>query len=326
MLRVLFIASNPAGQRPLRLEAEITELQLTFAQAQGEPANFAFLPEIGLEEFPAALLGFKPDILHISAHGANDRLVFAKSDGTQAELTSDLLTHYLSATGIPTLVYLNGCNSASIAEELSKTAPMTVGSTAEINNLAARSAAASFYRHILVGHSVQTAFDLANAVAKGVQGSQLELKLYSRIGIDPGGQILHKIPRLLADFKDGKPRLNGRNYKIVFGIAGCPKHTRQVVFFTDHPGAAEDYPDDLENQLCLVVRKDPENGNYWCELPNDYMWAERDVRYFGVGTDSDGASFTVSSTISEAIEAHYMSFKGKVPRKVADAISVLRNG
>ncbi len=68
-MRVLYVASNPDQQATLLLEHEITELQRTAAGLSAGAVEFIFLPSLPFEDLPAQISKYKPDIVHISAHG-----------------------------------------------------------------------------------------------------------------------------------------------------------------------------------------------------------------------------------------------------------------
>src|SRR5665213_3051286 len=161
-MKVLYLASNSADLESLRIEQDITELQRTIAQVSGDPVTFIFLPALPFEEIEQQIALFKPDILHITAHGGPNELYLSNSAEMKVPLTSDALKAVISAH-IPELVYINACTSDKIAKELAGYVPHAIGTTAPITNFAARKSAVSFYRSLLRGQSLETAYSVSAA-------------------------------------------------------------------------------------------------------------------------------------------------------------------
>jgi hypothetical protein len=82
---------------------------------------------------------------------------------------------------------------------------MAVGSTAPISNRAARAAAVAFYQRLLAGHSVERAFGACNEMLKVLSSSAASASIYTSAKIDLRFEIMHRVPMLVADFKNGKP-------------------------------------------------------------------------------------------------------------------------
>jgi uncharacterized protein (DUF4415 family) len=156
-MKVLYLASNPKDQATLRIEQDITEIQRATANNSGEPVRFTFLPALPFEEIDDQLAIYKPDILHISAHGEHDSLWLSNQKESAVRLDADVLKAILAAH-LPQLVYINACTSSEIAKQLSDEVPFSIGTTAEISNLAARKGALTFYRSLLRGQTLHDAY------------------------------------------------------------------------------------------------------------------------------------------------------------------------
>lgn len=329
-MKVLYIGSKAEEAASLNLEREITDLQRRFGDALGEPVSFTFLPRVLAEELAITLSKHKPDILHISAHGTTNVLALANEAGDEVLLTATALRAYLGVDRPPRLVYLNACNSHEIAQALSDLVPMVIGITQPITNRAARSGAAAFYGSLLDGASVARAFEVANHTIATLQAGGTSAALHVRGGIEPNSEYMHRVPRLVADFQDGIPRLQKGRYLIRAGVVGCPSNTVQLIVFTDDASFVEDYDpedtdDDLASHLCFVVRRTPAKGALWI-AEGDNWWVSGDFRLFATGVTGDGSTFTVQATlVSEAIELRYRLAPGHdVPDDVALALTDMR--
>jgi hypothetical protein len=301
-MKVLYVASRGAGETSLMLEREITELQTRAIRSSTDVVRFKFLPDLALEEFPMELAREQPDILHISAHGARSALSLSAALKDAVPLSGALLRSLLPDPP-PRLVYLNACNSAEIAKELTTVVPMAIGSTAPISNRAARAGAVLFYNRLIDGCSVYKAHEASRSLIKALDRGRASSVLYRQQDVDPAAERLHVVPRIVAKFTDdgATPDQNGQ-YRVHLGVVGCPPYTVQIVIFTNDPTyITED--DNLEDDLCLVVRSSPTNGVIWAD---HFEWtAYGDVRLFAAGASGSREAFVLSATLCEALEEQY---------------------
>lgn len=322
-MRVLFVASNPPDSDSLVLEREITELQRRFADASGEPVAFKFLPGLRIQALPKELNDFKPDILHISAHGDEEALALA-SDSGRVELAADSLVAFLPRDPSPRLVYLNACNSVAIATKLSRHVDLAIGTTAPIRNGPARDSAVTFYERVLSGHSVQKAFNVAKNMLQTTQPGA-SFKLRNRPGVDPDAVILHRLPKIVAEFVNKLPPAGtNRQFQVRFGLTGCPINTVQVVFFTDHEKFIDPEIDDLQCDLSVIVRGRPKAGVMWAD--KESKWSVKDdFSIYAAGVTADNKPFVGHSLLTDAVRQHYSpGDEDGLPRDVARAIIALK--
>ena len=323
-LKVLFVASNPPDGVTLNLEREITELQRRFADAPGEPVSFTFLPGLRAEDLPGELAKRQPDVLHISAHGTDEQLSLSNEAGKKVALNAQALAAFLPPEHPPRLIYLNACDSQAIAEELKRHVSMAIGTTAPITNRAARAGAVTFYERILSGSSVGHAFRVVKEMIQMLQDQQASSELHARPGTNPENEVLHRAPRFIADFVGGDPSPRRQEYSVRFGMVGCPANTTQVVFFTDDETFIDEEDDDLQNDLCLVARGTPVRSVVWVDEADSWE-VTGDFRIFAVGVTGDGHTFSVASTLCEAIETRYMLAPDRnLPADIAAAVTELR--
>ena len=198
---------------------------------------------------------------------------------------------------------------------------MAIGSTELITNRAAMAAAVLFYDRLISGFTVQQSFDAAQAIIRAIQADSASAELFARPGVVLAQERLHDIPRIVAEVG---PSPN-EYFKIEFGLLGCRHDTMQVVFFTDDEGYISDKEDDLESDLCLVVRSRPIRGVIWSE----FQWeSSGDFFIYACATTSAGQSYSVSSTVCDAIEAKQLLIDhapiDSIPEKVRRALVRLR--
>lgn len=298
-MKVLYLASNSKDSSTLRIEQDITELQRTVAQVSGDPVTFIFLPALPFEDIEMQLSLFKPDILHITAHGSADELYLSNSAEMKVPLSAESLRAVLSAHK-PELVYINACTSEKIAKSLRGHVPYVIGTTAPITNFAARKSAVTFYRYLLRGQSLQAAYETSAATVRTLD-QQVTTSLFPKVGRDAAREFFYRVPRLVACFQDHKFKPAG-GYHFFIGMTGASEATMQVVFCTDDESFIED-PDDLESCLCTVIRTNAIRGEVWAEEP--YVGIYGDFRLYALGTTSSGRCYSIAGTLVEALVNFY---------------------
>lgn len=324
-MKILFLASKPASASALSLEAEIMELQICCSEASGEPVSFVFLPSLKAEDLPGFVARHQPDVLHISCHGETDYLSLANSAGDAVPLDASALAAFLPPERPPRVIYLNACNSGAIAKELSKHVAVAIGTNAPITNRAARAGAVAFYQRLLRGMSIQEAFNASQNMIAMLQAKNAASELYYGLGVFPQKEVLHRVPRLIAKFADDdpKPQKNG-DYTVRFGLVGCPANAKQIIFFTDDESFIDAEEDSLEADLSIVWRGSPTQNIAW--IGEEEGWRIiGDFRLFATGVTGDGQTFSVGSTLCDAMETRYrLTGNGEIPRLAASAIAELR--
>ena len=301
-MKVLYIASNPSDASTLRLEQEITELQFNAMATSGDRTEFIFLPSLPFEDLQHQVAKYRPDIVHITAHGDTEALSLAHAGERRVALTGEMLANFLGGEATPKLAFLSACNSEALAECIAEVVPMAVGTTAPITNRAARKAALAFYRRLLDGSSVSTAFETARLIVEGIDDKSVSTKLHHGPNVDPTAEYLHTPTRLIARFDKDRLAPNDRDaFTVRIGIMGAPRETTQVVFFTDDESFLSE-KGDLETDLCSVVRTTPVAGEIW--LPDSWT-SHGDFRFFACGTGPGGTHFSATADLCEAIETFY---------------------
>ena len=164
MVKILFLAANPAGTAPLQLDEEsrqvdqalrATDFGQAFDLRQHWAARYSDLQEL--------LLRYQPEIVHFSGHGSRAGELLLQDDRGQS--------HPLSAAALGRLfellqdnvrcIVLNACYSWVQAQAIASHIDAVVGMSRAITDGAAREFAAAFYQALGYGRSVATAYGLA---------------------------------------------------------------------------------------------------------------------------------------------------------------------
>lgn len=145
------------------------------------------------DDLVQALNETQPQVVHFSGHGGGRGLVLVAADGTREHRvdTDDLQEFFRVFRGRIRLVVLNACLSLPQAQAIAEVVGCAIGTPEEITDGAAVTFAASFYRAIAFGHSVQTAFDQARAALKLERYEEHECpRLVHRKDVDPRRLVL----------------------------------------------------------------------------------------------------------------------------------------
>jgi hypothetical protein len=196
---VLFISANPIGTTKLQLDEEIRQITTKIRASEYRDAlnlvpRFAARPD----DFLQALLEHKPHIVHFSGHGSSaGELIVLGEHGEPKPISKEALVGLFRALKDNVrVVLLNACHTRSQADAIAGTIDCTIGMNKPIGDEAAIVFAASFYRAIGFGRSVQDAFDLGKValLLEGItEESTPELRV--REGADASKIILVSPPQ-----------------------------------------------------------------------------------------------------------------------------------
>lgn len=196
---VLFLAANPSGSVRLALDEEHRDIKQKIRASDHRDSlvlkvNFATRPD----DLQQTLLEEKPVIVHFSGHGAGkDGLVFHGDTAEEEKLvTADALQHlFATLRDNIRIVLLNACYSEKQAKAIVEVVDFVVGMKRSVSDKAARLFAASFYRGLGFGRSVQDAFALGVSALKleGLGGDENQPILLVRPGADARASIVEGI-------------------------------------------------------------------------------------------------------------------------------------
>ncbi len=193
-VRVLLFASNPFGTTLLRLDEEVREIESKVRAAEHRDTlhivtKWAVRPD-DLLQF---LNEQKPQIVHFSGHGSStEKLVLMDKRGHSKPVSKEALVGlFRTMRDSVRLVILNACYSESQANAIVQEIDCAIGMSRAIGDLAARTFAASFYRALGFGRSVQEAFEQGK-VSLQLEGISEETTpvLHCRDGVDPAQVVL----------------------------------------------------------------------------------------------------------------------------------------
>lgn len=193
-IRILFVAANPADMTQSNLEEEIRLIKKKIRASEHRDAldvrsEWAVRPD-DLQQY---LLEFEPHVVHFSGHGSPTKeLNFLDENGNSKPAPIPLIGKLFKVLKKSLrLVVLNACFSKAQAREIVKHIDCAIGSRLTIDDDAAIAFAASFYRGIGFGKSIQDAFELGVTSMGFVQGARgNEPELLCRKGVDAASVFL----------------------------------------------------------------------------------------------------------------------------------------
>jgi len=162
-LDVLYSTANPDAQRPLRVDAEMRQVQEAVRGSRlRDNIVLHYRPAANLKSIMDGLNDLAPGIVHFSGHGysggiAVDHAKVKRPSGKV--VTFDLLAKAVAAVDMPPqVVVLNSCHSAGAKKAFLPPAKAVIAMGDTISDLAATAFAAQFYAAIAAGQSLKAAF------------------------------------------------------------------------------------------------------------------------------------------------------------------------
>jgi hypothetical protein len=138
--RILFLAANPAGTTALRLDEEARAIQEEIQRGSQRDA-FEFVTHLAVRplDLLRALRETRPAIVHFAGHAKSDGIYLVNDGGPPAHVSRDtLLETFEAAASSVQIVVLNGCSTDQLAQALCEIVPVCVGTSAAIDDTAAR--------------------------------------------------------------------------------------------------------------------------------------------------------------------------------------------
>lgn len=195
-ISVLFMASNPTGSAPLRLDEEARSIGEMIRKSEHRDSvcfesRWATRPLDILQ----AINELNPAIIHFSGHGSDtDELVLQNVDGSPKLISKEAIVQVMmTSSDSIRLVFFNTCFSFGQAQAVVEHVEAAIGMNTSIGDDAARVFAAQFYSAIGFGLSVQKAFEQAK-VALMLEGIAEENtpELYVKDGLKASEIIIVK--------------------------------------------------------------------------------------------------------------------------------------
>jgi len=221
--KILFLAANPQGTSRLALDEEIREIEAKI-QASELPDSLPLVSHWAVR--PDDLLQFlnrhKPHVVHFSGHGSEeDEILLLSGTGTTQPVSSAALRElFRTLKDNIRVVVFNACFSRGQAEAVVENINCAVGMNKAIGDQAAITFAASFYRALGFGLSVQQAFDQGKAalMLEGIPEEPTP-ELLCRSGVDPNDIVLveAEAPVNDRDSRKEKPMTDKSNRSVSIG-------------------------------------------------------------------------------------------------------------
>ncbi len=180
-LKILFLAANPVGSSPLKLDEESRSIQNALRQGKyGKQYEFLQHWAVRINDLQTYLLETKPHIVHFSGHSSkNSEIVLQNEHGVAQTIPQKALKNLFTILrGNIRCVVLNACYSVEQAEAIAESIDCVIGMSDAIGDDAAIHFSSSFYQALAHGESVQKAFNLGrNRINLSNLGEQDKPKL-----------------------------------------------------------------------------------------------------------------------------------------------------
>jgi hypothetical protein len=187
MIKVLFLAANPAGTTRLAVDEELRAIDARIrSAAHRDHLQLISHWAVRLDELSGLLMRERPDIVHFSGHGSKSgRIVLTGADRKRRPVSAaSLAERFRILRDNIRVVVLNACYSTVQAREIVKSIDCALGMSDEIVNDRAIDFAAAFYEALAYGRSIQEAFDLGVLRLKEEGAAKGLAKLHKRRGVD----------------------------------------------------------------------------------------------------------------------------------------------
>jgi hypothetical protein len=209
MLKVLFLAANPADSSPLRLAEEQREIQLMLESSERRAdleltSAFAVRPSDLLRQMNK----IRPQILHFSGHGASSGAIILESDSGEAKAVAPGALKALFNAFRPELqvVVLNSCYSATQANAFTEIVDAVIAMKDTIKDEPARIFASAFYSALGFGRSISESFEQGKTaiLLQGVDDVDVPILLH-RQACDPSKLTLETSRSLMLSVDPNVP-------------------------------------------------------------------------------------------------------------------------
>jgi hypothetical protein len=152
---ILILAANPKTSSPLRLDEEVREIDAGLQRAKKrEQFDLKQRWAVRVRDVYRALLDFKPQIVHFSGHGTEDKGLALEDETGFVQLVDETALARLFELFADRVecVLLNACYSEVQAETIVKHIPYVIGMSKAIGDKAAIEFAVGFTTHWGLGN------------------------------------------------------------------------------------------------------------------------------------------------------------------------------
>ena len=204
-VKALFLAANPIETTRLSLDEETRNTRIQIERSR-YPDRLDLIYEFALrpDDLLHALNKHRPQLVHFSGHGSRaGELILVNENGESKPVSPDGIKDlFVALKDNIRVVVFNACNTRTLAASVSEIIDCAIGMDGPIGDKAAIIFAASFYRALGFGRSVQEAF-MQGRVALRIEGCAEHdaPQLLTKPGVDPACLVL--IPTAINP-KDGR--------------------------------------------------------------------------------------------------------------------------
>ncbi len=201
--KILFLAANPDTTTPLHAGREVRRIRERLASAAyGGSIEIVERWAVRPGDLQPALLEVRPQIVHFSGHGNDERELMLEGDsGSPQPVGKRVLGELFRLRGDDVrLVVLSACHSLLQAEAIAEHVDCAIGMRLSIGSEAATELSAALYYAIASGDSIQRAFESArlHVEALGIPEHRTPQLMVRRDGVDPA-RIVFTGPARPAD-------------------------------------------------------------------------------------------------------------------------------
>jgi hypothetical protein len=242
MIRVLFLAANPAGMTQLALDDEVRAIDAKIRAAEHrDRLELTTRWAVRLDDLSVLQMWRRPDVVHFSGHGApSGEILLLDADGSARPVSPNALAGFFRVLKDNVrVVVLNACYSEAQAQAIVKEIDCAVGMSSAIGDDHAIAFASEFYQALAYGRSVQDAFDLGGVrlIGEGVADVKGLVKLHKRRGFNPSGAVLDLAQSESKPQPKGEPTHQGGT-----GRTNHESQFRRLIPANKPPGDKSDDP------------------------------------------------------------------------------------
>jgi len=162
-MRILFVSANPHWTSRLDVGDEMREL---LHSLRGQEIELMMLPSAQPEDLKVAVTSNKIDILHFSGHATEqDGILLRDKDGMERAISGPELREVIEGEAIK-LAFLNARNTESTAKAIENSVGAVIGTTAPLDDEAAKKMTKVFYSVLSGGGSIDKSYDEATRTIK----------------------------------------------------------------------------------------------------------------------------------------------------------------
>ena len=193
-INVLFLASNPSDQNPLRLDKEIRLIREKIqASEYRDSINLESRWAVRPDDLLREINDVQPHIIHFTGHGSdNHDIVLETTEGNTKLLSKEVVTQLIKTmSDSMRLVVFSNCFSSGQAEAVTEHIDCAIGMNEAVYEDAAMEFAAQFYSAIAFGKSVRAAYEQGKLamILAGKEGNEIP-ELFTRKDLDPEKLIM----------------------------------------------------------------------------------------------------------------------------------------